>query len=192
MERITRHIERPDRGINYEFTTYDFVLRLDTDPPPKFYHENFLKLTDHLKEAFIRGLPFREASASGAKRLILKTERLKGHEFSTLAAQAEARGKKWDQHKILQAYFMKNQKYTIAMEVPVWGKDMNALIDLLLIYPQSGIVDLLDYKPNALKEKNAATQIYHCKRLLMENTGISGEFIRPFYFDEDNTYQLIS
>ena len=156
------------------------------------WHPNMIKLVQHLRRGFYFGLPQRPMSASKAKRLVTKCERLKDHEFSTMALAADAYDKRYKRHKVLQDYFMANQRYTIAMEAPVWDDEMCTLLDLLLIDPKTGIVDLLDYKPDAAKEKKAGTQIYHGKRLLCNNTGIKPEFIRAFYFDEHNTYQLIS
>lgn len=189
MEYITRHIIRHEQ--TYGFTTCDFVLHA---PDKKFWqgglHENFYKLCRHLQDAFINGMPERDMSASQSARLIIKTKRIKGHEYSRMAKASAARGKGRGQHPAVQDYFMKNDRYAIGVEIPVWDDDMTALLDIVLVNPKTGIVRVLDYKPDASLEKKAATQVHHQVRLLCHNTGIDPKSVVGFYFDDLNTYQL--
>lgn len=193
MEQITRHIikQRGKSELEYLFTTFDFVIGHDLEQKVKKMHPNVLKLALHIREAFKIGMPTLETSASQAKTLLLKVERLKDHEFTSMALAAGAK-KGRGAHPTVQNYFMKFHKHAIAMELPVWGADMTALIDIVLIDPISGIVYILDYKPGAAQEKHAATQIYYDKKLLAENAYIPHSDIEAFYFDELNTYHLIS
>ena len=190
MERITRHIKKHEN--EYDFTTYAFVMSENLEERCKKFHPNFYKLCKHLQTAFINGMPKRDRSASQATRLMLKVKRIPKHKFTKLAASANARGTGWQQHPKVQKHFMDNDRYTIALEVPCWDDKMNCLIDIVLINPKTGLVTILDYKPDASREKKASTQIYYNRKMLCGNTGIGPEYVACYYFDDLMTYQLIT
>lgn len=191
MEQIIRKITKNQGQKNeliYEFTTFDFILRYT---PKEAFHENFNKLVEYVRAAFIYGMPSRPVTASQSKRLLLKCERLKGHAYSSAAAAASAK-RGYTAHMTVQQYFMKNHPYAIAMELPVSDEEMTALLDLVLCDPVTGIIYVLDYKPDAVKEKSASTQVYHQKRLLCKNAAVDPSFVEAYYFDEKDTYKLIN
>ncbi len=96
---------------------------------------------------------------------------------------------------------LENDDKTIAMEVPVWLNDKE-FENFLRVFrsdePLTGHIDILrveedkiwvwDYKPNAIEEKFAATQIYFYCLMLSNRTGIPLERFRCGYFDDRHTF----
>lgn len=194
MEQITRHIVklRGETELIYEFTTFDFILTEEFWEKAAAFHPNFRSLCRNLKQAFQYGLPHRDKSASGAKRLTVAALHMPDHEFSALAKESGCDGQSYAAHKICQKHFMKNHRLAIAMEMPAWTPEMSCLIDIVLFDPSTGMVYLLDYKPMASYEKKAATQLWHDRKIFCHFTGIDPKFVECYYFDGQNTYKLIS
>ena len=93
-------------------------------------------------------------------------------------------------HTKVQVFCLENDKKSLAAEVPVWFEEnennmikgnLTGHIDLLRY--EDGKVWIWDYKPNALNEKYASTQLYFYALMLSERTGINLENIRCGYFD---------
>ncbi|MBS3159672.1 PD-(D/E)XK nuclease family protein [Candidatus Woesearchaeota archaeon] len=105
-------------------------------------------------------------------------------------------------HSQVQVYMLENDDKTIGVEVPVWFEkdEMNTFknifgecdgvlsghIDVLRI--EDGKIWVLDYKPNAYKEKYAATQVYFYALMLSARTGIPLDKFRCGYFDSSKCY----
>ncbi|HLD10886.1 MAG TPA: PD-(D/E)XK nuclease family protein [Candidatus Nanoarchaeia archaeon] len=105
-------------------------------------------------------------------------------------------------HSQVQVYMLENDDKTIGVEVPVWfeKEEMNTFknifggcggvlsghIDILRVDNEK--VWVLDYKPNAYKEKYAATQVYFYALMLSARTGISLNKFRCGYFDSSRCY----
>jgi len=96
---------------------------------------------------------------------------------------------------------LENDNKTVAIEVPLWlnnnelslyneifnSKDtLTGHIDILRIEDEK--VWIWDYKPNAIKEKFASTQIYFYALMLSKRTGISLDNFRCGYFDSKDTF----
>ena len=120
-----------------------------------------------------------------------------GHEVSSLAKYGlEVNKDRFrDAHSKVQVFMLEHDKATIAMEVPIWLHP-NELAGYGKIFQKgvlTGHIDLLrveddkiwiwDYKPNANKEKYAATQTYFYAYMLSKRTGISLDKFRCGYFD---------
>jgi len=104
-------------------------------------------------------------------------------------------------HSKVQVFMLENDNKTLAMEVPIWA---NAN-ELKIAYPSwkinpplTGHIDILrmedgkiwiwDYKPNAAKEKYAATQVYFYALMLSIRTGIPIDKFGCGYFDNINAF----
>ncbi|MCX6665890.1 MAG: hypothetical protein NT038_07545 [Euryarchaeota archaeon] len=90
-------------------------------------------------------------------------------------------------------FLLINDTATIACEVPVWYWEKNldtgitGHIDLLQV--RNNLVYILDYKPDATKEKKAPSQLYHYATALSFRTKIPLEHIRCTWFDEQAYYE---
>lgn len=128
---------------------------------------------------------------------------VKGHEVSLLAEHGlEANGERYkDNHSKVQIFMLENDDKTIAMEVPIWleSAELDEYISLFgCLEPLTGHIDILriedgkiwiwDYKPGAMKEKYAATQVLFYALMLSKRTGISLEKFRCGYFDATDAF----
>ena len=104
-------------------------------------------------------------------------------------------------HMNVQMFMLSYDNKTIGIEIPIWlHKEEFANFENLLKseLPLSGHIDLVriengkiwiwDYKPNAHREKHAATQTYFYAIMLSKRTGIPLENFRCGYFDDKHSY----
>ncbi len=128
---------------------------------------------------------------------------VRGHEMSVMARHAlEVNHERFHaNHPRVQMYLLENDSKTLAMEVPLWiqNHEIEHYVETFrTIAPLTGHIDLLriddgkiwiwDYKPNAAREKYAATQVYFYALMLSKRTGIKLEHFRCGYFDSHYTY----
>lgn len=98
-----------------------------------------------------------------------------------------------ERHKMVENFILINDKATIACEIPVWYWDkkidsgVTGHIDLLQV--RNDLVYILDYKPDASKDKKAAQQLYHYAVALSFRTRVSLKNIRCAWFDKDSYYE---
>jgi len=99
-------------------------------------------------------------------------------------------------HSKVQVFMLERDDKTLAVEVPIW-LNANELDHYEAFFqskePLTGHIDVLrfedgkiwvwDYKPNAVKEKYAATQVNFYALMLSKRTGISLDQFRCGYFD---------
>lgn len=126
-----------------------------------------------------------------------------GHEVSTLARLGLEFNKERfsDNHSKVQVYMLEHDHHTIAMEVPLWlekeelesykkimdsTKPLTGHIDVLRI--EDDKIWIWDYKPNALQEKYAATQVYFYALMLSRRTNLSLDHFRCGYFDDKRAF----
>lgn len=169
----------------------------------RILNSNFLTLKNYL-ENIHETCPneyFKSGPRTSQLKFNLNIEKLeiKGHEICQLTQKAiEQNGKS---HTNIQTFFLNNDKKTIASEVPIWFetnelKELNYLINkekpltghIDLLRKENGKIWVLDYKPNAEKEKYAATQLYFYSIMLSKRTKIPIENFRCSYFDEKIAY----
>lgn len=188
MEIITREITRTrnDRVVKHFYKTYDIVFLKDK----KLDGGNFRQLLLHLQDAFVYGLRDREKSPSSEGELVVKLKALKNHQFSKLAHASDYYGSSRRQHQMVQDYFLYHHPDCIATELPVWNSEWSGLIDIVLYNRKAGRIAILDFKPDASKERSVSGQLYRYAKLLSECTGIPMSDIDTFYFDGKNTYQV--
>ena len=185
MEIITREIIRKkgDRHVLYKFSTFDFVLSRATADISLMN-----RVVAHLREAFIYGMADHEKSPSGQNGLLVDAKLVES-DLSTLAHKSEYYGKTNKQHETVERYFLENDPFTIAVEVPVWDHEFAWNIDIIRVV--DGRVQVLDFKPDAHKEKKVTGQLFKYGQLLSKCTGISVTSMDFFYFDGNKVFQLI-
>jgi len=144
-------------------------------------------------EHFLKG----PRGSSIKKSLDIDLKKISGHEVSELARQGLESQKFKTAHSNVQMFMLQNDDKTISIEVPIWMlepelKNFKELLDSS--DPLSGHIDALrieegniwvwDYKPNAIKEKYAATQVQFYSLMLSKRTGIPLNKFRCGYFDD--------
>jgi len=98
-----------------------------------------------------------------------------------------------ERHKLIEKFMLINDKATIACEVPVWYWDkkidagITGHIDMIQV--RNNLVYLIDYKPNASKDKKAANQLYHYASALSYRAKVPLDKIRCAWFDEESYYE---
>lgn len=101
-------------------------------------------------------------------------------------------------HSRVEMFLMENDLATMAVEVPVWldeeessqaGFDtpLTGHIDVLRLTDK---IEVWDYKPNAERERYAATQVYWYSVMLARRLGRCLEDFRCGYFDEHVCYHV--
>ncbi|HLD15631.1 MAG TPA: PD-(D/E)XK nuclease family protein [Candidatus Nanoarchaeia archaeon] len=130
---------------------------------------------------------------------------VQGHEVSQLAKLGlEENSKRYSSNHLKVQYFMlENDDKTVAIEIPLWSQH-DEIPDFVNIFntiqPLTGHIDVLrvendnvwvwDYKPNALKEKYASTQVYFYALMLSNRTRIPLDKMRCGYFDSNYAFMF--
>ena len=87
-----------------------------------------------------------------------------------------------------------NDQTTVAAEVPVWfweksySAGISGHIDILQV--RRGNIYVLDYKPEAEKEKKAPAQLLQYVRGLLFRTGLPMDYFRCAWFDGKYYYEF--
>jgi len=98
-----------------------------------------------------------------------------------------------ERHKLVEQFMIINDKATVACEVPVWyweksiDNGITGHIDILQV--RNDLVYILDYKPDASKDKKASNQLYHYAVALSFRAKIPFERIRCAWFDDKSYYE---
>ena len=99
----------------------------------------------------------------------------------------------YERHKMVERFMLINDKATIACEVPVWywekkiDNGVTGHIDILQV--RNDCVYILDYKPNASKDKKAPWQLYHYALALSFRTRIPLDCIKCAWFDKESYHE---
>ena len=99
-----------------------------------------------------------------------------------------------ERHSIVEDFFLINDLSTVAVEIPVWywdkkeGEGISGHIDILQI--RNNRLYILDYKPDAKKQKHAPAQINSYARAISYRAKIPLDQIYCAYFDEKNYYEF--
>jgi hypothetical protein len=160
-------------------------------PLRKYLHDVMDNCPD---EYFLKG-----PRGSGIKKVLeVDMKKFKGHEVSELARIGLESKRYNTAHSNVQMFMLEQDNKTISIEVPIWMLDtecenfcelldssdaLTGHIDALRI--EDGNIWVWDYKPNAAKERYAATQVQFYSMMLSKRTGIPLEKFRCGYFDED-------
>ncbi|MBI4159246.1 PD-(D/E)XK nuclease family protein [Candidatus Woesearchaeota archaeon] len=129
-------------------------------------------------------------------------KQLNGHEMSMLASLGLQNNKDVfkTNHSKVQVFMLEHDDNTVAIEVPVWlhknefnfnkfienEKPLTGHIDVLRV--EGNYIWIWDYKPRAIEEKFASTQIYFYCLMLSNRTGIPLEKFRCGYFDDRTAF----
>ena len=190
MDKITRQLTRErDGGYKqvFPFTTYSMIFDQTKWPQD----ENAQAFIRHLQASFLTGMKGLEKSPSSMPELLLETRKVYQSEFCDYVKLSGATGKGKRQHEIVENYFMDNHPDCIAIEAPVNDMEVEGCIDILLMQAEPFKIIILDYKPNAAKEKKAATQLFYYLKSLIVQTNIDSQYFDLYYFDEKDCFQVI-
>lgn len=190
---ISRIFRKPrgERTVEYEFKTRADIYWI----PPEENNNNFKRLTDYLRDCFEDGVIYRDKGCSDCDEIFgLEFEQREDTTVMKICQKSGFMGKGTQMHPIVQDYFLHNDMYTVAMEVPVSSEshDRSGFIDLVRYQPDEDVIWILDFKPNAHKERwqKVMSQLFWYRKLLSENAGIPEDKIKCAYFDNLNYYQL--
>ena len=99
-----------------------------------------------------------------------------------------------ERHGLVESFMLAGDKCTVAVEVPVWfwekklGLGVCGHIDILQV--RNGMVYVLDYKPDAAKVKEVASQLYLYALGLSLRTRIGLGKFRCAWFDADDYFEF--
>lgn len=181
----TLQVQRDDRTTEHVFTTFASVF----DPLTVHHTKNGQLLAHYLRECFIMGEPHHRASVSAAPELVAKIVKVDS-DLIELAQKAEYHKRQQWQHTIVQKYLLDNDPCTLATEAPVWNEHFLGHIDLLRVL-DSGIIQVADFKPEAHREKKAASQVYRYATMLAAKLLLPLDAFDAVYFDDRNCYKVI-
>lgn len=190
MEIITRTIirERNGRELAYKFQATSLIFIYSA---ADVWLDSLLI---HLKRAFMYGPEISPKSPSDEPGLMLDVVPYAGEDaehLMGLIGESGYHGYKGKQHEVVQDYLMKNDPYTLACEAPVWNSEYTGSIDVVRYFPGRQIVQIVDFKPKAKKEKKVTGQLFKYAQLLSENSGFPMSRMELIYCDENNAYQII-
>ncbi len=199
MIRIIRQIALDHSGGFYLF-------KINEDKANKIC-KNFFFLKRYLDEVF-QNCPndyFKVGPRSSNLKfkIPVKMIEIQGHEVSSLVRFGLEFNKDrfQENHLKVQSFMLENDNNTIAIEVPTWiePNEIDGYSNIFKSdFPLTGHIDILrveddkiwvwDYKPRAIKEKFAATQVYFYTVMLSKRTGIEIDKFRCGYFDKDYAF----
>jgi hypothetical protein len=168
--------------------------------------ENFITLKDYLNKIFSycpdRYFNSGPRSSCLKFRMGFKLHKIIGHEVNTLCEAGLRINKElFSNHSKVQNFMLERDNKTIAIEVPIWLK-VSELDGFKTLFkaeePLTGHIDVLrvednkiwvwDYKPNSIKEKYAATQVFYYALMLSKRSNINLNHFRCGYFDQDYAF----
>ncbi|MFQ6089211.1 MAG: PD-(D/E)XK nuclease family protein [Candidatus Methanofastidiosia archaeon] len=94
-------------------------------------------------------------------------------------------------HERVENFLLRNEKRTIAIEVPVWfltDEPFSGLTGHIDILRLTDRIEIWDYKPQADRKKFASSQLFWYAQMLARRLELEIENFRCFYFDEKKTY----
>lgn len=178
------------------------------------YHQTYHRVKEYL--AAIQGTDFPhhlftqdQKDRSSNYPVILNAQVTQRDNYATklaaLALQIAPTNKK--RHETLQRFMLLNDSATIAVEVPIYltMKDFQDLRDQGFTFPfgaqpitghidliqiRSSFVHILDYKPEAKKERHVVTQLTIYALAISQRTGIPIKAIKCAWFDEKDYFEF--
>jgi hypothetical protein len=177
-------------NLDYEFMYHSY--KLDST-----VREQFPGLYRYIKN-FEKGCPdvFFEVGKRCSKpsfKIHIKARKTNNLACKIADFAVKAASKNWDRHKTVERFMLINDKATIACEIPVWYWDtkvdngVTGHIDMIQV--RNNTIYILDYKPDASKDKKAKDQLYHYALALSFRTKLSLENIRCAWFDKKFYYE---
>ncbi len=195
---ITREFYKP-RGVThlrYVFTSIPDVFtyaNIDSGVISNLfcYLNGIFTLGEELPEQY-------ESSSQAIAPEPAKTERCESY---LIPYGAKGVGQSYNAHFSVQNELARNDPNFVAYEVPVWalpdetpnGVYWHGYIDYVALAPQDDgtfRIAVVDYKPNAAKEKHAHVQVYRYMMMLSRRTGIPLSLFDGYYFDEKHCFKI--
>ena len=177
-------------NLDYEFMYHKYKLDV-------FVKEKFPGLAEYITR-FERGCPdvFFEIGERCSQPMFKVPVKSKKRvnlacEMAGFAVQAAKDNR--ERHKMVERFMLINDTASIACEVPVWYWEKNidngvtGHIDMVQV--RNDLVYILDYKPNAVKDKKASCQLYHYAIALSFRTRVPLENMRCAWFDQDSYFE---
>lgn len=187
-DRITRafQVKRGKAQLEYLLETYSIIFEKNIFEKKS----NYEKLQWYIRKVFMEGYPEREGkmSVSQMKPLVLQSSCV-DNPITSIIRAADYYGHGNDQHSIVQKHLLDKDPSTLVVELPVWDDEMHGFIDVVRCLPHDKI-NIFDFKPNAIKETKAASQVKRYAHLLSRRTGISLDDIVCSYGDGSHYFQL--
>jgi ATP-dependent exoDNAse (exonuclease V) beta subunit len=196
------------RNFSFEHKGGFYHYRVHYDKVNKLCSNSLSPLKDFLEKMFTKcpDTYFHSGPRSSALKFKLSNLDLKNapnHELCVLTHHGlEKNEERYStNHSKVQVFLLEHDTTSIACETPIWllpeelqtyqelfnsSEPLTGHIDLLRI--QDNKIWILDYKPNAQKEKYASTQTYFYALMLSKRTNISLDHFRCGYFDNVNCY----
>jgi len=172
----------------YDCTTRSYIY----DPPDEApaLLENVFGFLERLMRIGRPEIEERKSVSSGPLMRGVHTKKV-SHPILESIRLCEYEGKGPDQHRTVQKHLMRFEPAVIASEVPVWDNYWMGHIDELWWDKATSELWVLDFKPDADKEKKAASQVFRYIHLLAEHLEIDPRLIKGGYFDKKSFYQVI-
>ena len=178
------------KGLAYRFQLHQ--------PKARQLCKEFPALQQYLYR-FVQGAPnkiFESAERISQQKMQIFAETKKDFNQANRIASYVLKGTEYnnERHSQIQTTFLLQDATSIAAEVPVWYWERNLAkgycghIDLVQI--RNNKVQVLDFKPNAVKETKAPTQLYLYALALSFRTGIPLQKMQCAWFDEKNYYSF--
>lgn len=192
---ISRKFTKQTSYTRKDGTVCDNTLVFDYKTKSRVFDVQSCNIHGFLSSVIIEGRQSFDRSPSSEKLLVLDIEKVDSA-IVQLAKEADYENCENWQHRKVQDFFMARDNRTIAVEIPLWSKELNmsGFADILRHFPANGdtpeMFQLLDFKPGAKSEKKAATQLYWLKKLLCECSMIKPEQVICCYFDNVSAYQI--
>lgn len=170
-------VVREGRTLIYPFTCFADVF---TKPD---------RLSLYLRDIIIYGAPTAEKiSVTSQTPFVVPVEQT-STEFTDFARAANYHGTQRYQHDMVQRYMMENDPHTVAVEIPVWDDEYLGHIDIIRRFEDK--IQVLDFKPEAHKEKTAGCQVKRYIMLLSKRLKLPLSSFEGYYFDDKWSYILI-
>lgn len=188
MEKITRTIvrEREGRPVEYVFQTYSLIFEEQKK-------ENLRRFCAYAKKAFVEGMSSDSSlkSPSQSNGVFLDVIRVDDYEPQKIAHAANYYGRRFKQHAIVQDALLSEDPNTIATELPLVTKTMQGNVDVIRYMQSDDSFQLVDFKPEAKKEKKVTGQLWHYAKMFHDLTGIQYSKIKLFYFDGEDAFEVL-
>jgi len=191
MDKITRYLTKQrESGFaqTFAFTTYDVIFDEAKWPD----NDKAKAVLKYLQRRFLGGFKGALFSPSQMPELILDVRKVYKSPLCDMAHKSGARGSGKNQHATVQRYLLEKHADCIAVESPVSDGKAEGCIDVLLMQVSPVFkLTIADYKPDAAKEKKAATQLFYYLKGMIAETGLDAKDIDLVYFDEQNCFEAI-
>jgi hypothetical protein len=164
-----------------------FLQLLFTDCPNHLFQDSVFRASERSCDDF---------------KVKIELKHILKHELANLAKKSEPYKPFKSRHENLEKYFLLNDPFTIASEVPLWleSKEVKDYFDFfhtnntltghidILRREKDGKIGVWDYKPGAAEEVSASIQVLLYALMLSIRTGININNFICGYFDETEVF----